>query len=61
MLLIKEIENKLPLVATLPEDWQKDVGLMPSLIIVAYDDTLTMTPDERRARRDRDRCFPAAV
>jgi hypothetical protein len=30
MLLIKEIENKLPLVATLPEDWQKDVGLMPS-------------------------------
>jgi hypothetical protein len=54
MPLIKEIETELPLVAELPEDWQKDVALILSKIVVAYDNTLTMTPQEQKDHRDRE-------
>lgn len=52
MPLIKEIENTLPLVARLPEDWQKDAALLLSKIVVAYDNTLTLSPAEQREQRD---------
>jgi len=54
MPLIKEIEGALPLIATLPEDWQKDIALFVSKVVIAYDRTLTMTTDEQKAERDRE-------
>jgi len=54
MPLIKEIEGALPLIATLPEDWQKDIVLFVSKVVIAYDRTLTMTPDEQKAERNRE-------
>lgn len=54
MPLVEEIEKQLPLVAELPEDWQKDIALILSKFVVAYDNTLIMTPEEQRALRDRE-------
>jgi hypothetical protein len=52
MPLIKEIEVELPLLAALPDEWQKDVAVILSRVVIAYDHTLTMSPDEQKARRD---------
>lgn len=52
MPLIKEIETELPLLAALPEEWQKDVALILSKVVIAYDHTLTKTPEEQKAQRD---------
>lgn len=54
MPLIQEIETELPLVAELPEEWQKDIALILSKIVIAYDNTLTMTPQEQKEHRDRE-------
>ena len=54
MPLIKDIESELPLVAELPEEWQKDIALMLSKFVIAHDNTLIMTPDEQRAERERE-------
>jgi hypothetical protein len=54
MPLIKEIEDVLPLMAELPEEWQKDLALVISKTMLAHDRTLTMTPAEQKADRDRD-------
>ena len=54
MPLIKDIEGALPLIATLPDEWQKDIALVISNFVVAYDKSLTMTPQEQKAERDRE-------
>ena len=54
MPLIKEIEGALPLIATLPDEWQKDIALVISKFVVAYDKSLTMTAEERKDERDRE-------
>jgi len=54
MPLIKEIEGALPLIVTLPEEWQKDIALFVSKVVIAYDKSLTMTPEEQKAERDRE-------
>ena len=54
MPLIKEIEGALPLIATLPEAWQKDIALTISKFVIAYDKSLTMTPEAQKAGRDRE-------
>jgi hypothetical protein len=52
MPLIKEIEKELPLVAALPEDWQKDIALWLSRYVVAYDNSLTKSSEELQSLRD---------
>jgi hypothetical protein len=54
MPLIKDIQEALPFLAELPEEWQKNVALAITNIMVAYDNTLTMTPAEQRELRDKD-------
>lgn len=54
MPLIKEIEGALPLIATLPEEWQKDIALTLTKFVIAFDKSLTMTPEEQKAERDRE-------
>jgi hypothetical protein len=54
MPLIKEIEGALPLIATLPDEWQKDIALVVSKFVIAYDKSLTMTAEEQKAERDRE-------
>jgi hypothetical protein len=54
MPLIQQIEYELPQVALLPTEWQMEIALVISKFIVAYDNTLTMTPAEQRAERDRE-------
>ncbi len=44
----------LPLIATLPEEWQKDIALVVSKFVIAFDKSLTMTPEEQKAERDRE-------
>jgi hypothetical protein len=52
MPLIKAIEKELPLVAELPEEWQKDIALWLSRYVVAYDNSLTKSSEELRSLRD---------
>jgi len=54
MPLIKEIDGALPLIANLPEEWQKDVAYTLTRFVVAYDKSLTMTAEEQKAERDRE-------
>jgi hypothetical protein len=52
MPLIKEIETALLEVTELPADLQKDIAVMISRMVTAYDDTLTMTFREQWVRRE---------
>ena len=52
MPLIKEIERELPLIGSLPEEWQKDIALVLSKYLVAYDNKLTKSSKELKALRD---------
>jgi hypothetical protein len=54
MPLIQQIEYELPQVALLPTEWQLEIAVAISKFIVAYDKTLTMTPGEQWAERDRE-------
>jgi hypothetical protein len=54
MPLIKELEGALPMVATLPDEWQQDIVLLMTRLIIAFDKTLTMTAEEQKAERDRE-------
>lgn len=44
----------MPLVAEIPVEWQKDIALVLSKFVLAYDTSLTMTPEEQKAERDRE-------
>jgi hypothetical protein len=54
MPLIREIEKQMPLVADLPEEWQKDIAIILSRYVVAYNDRLTKSSKELQALRDRE-------
>ena len=54
MPLIQQIEFELPRIAELPTEWQMEIALVISKIVVAYDNTLTKTPDEQREERARE-------
>lgn len=54
MPLIKEIDAALPMVAEMPVEWQKDIALVVSKFVLAYDKNLTMTREEQKAERDRE-------
>jgi hypothetical protein len=54
MPLIQQIEYELPQIAMLPTEWQMEIAVVLSKFIVAYDNTLTKTPEEQRAERDRE-------
>ena len=42
------------MIATLTDEWQKDIALTLTKFVVAYDKSLTMTPEEQKAERDRE-------
>lgn len=46
MPLIKEFETYLPLVAELPKEWQKEIALLVSRMVIAYDNRLTKSSEE---------------
>ena len=54
MPLLNDIEKQLPLVAELPDEWQKDIAIILSRHLVAYDDRLTKSSRELRELRDRE-------
>lgn len=54
MSLIKEIEVELRLVAALPDEWQRYIALLVSRVVVAYDNTLTKTPNDQQESLDRE-------